>query len=159
MGMRVKWSNEEYLGIALMLFGACGFIQVLFVFISQYAFSVGNYLIIIFISSAASICLFFASLIIYESFAQVKRRLKMKSQFHKMKKEHPKLQRFLQFPISKPLLITFAVFSAGFLIAFIIANAFLDNILSFIIAENVGVIACFFVANFLETNYAKVNRI
>lgn len=157
--MPIRWISKENIGIALILLGACGFLQIFYVFISQYFLSVGSYLVIVIISSGATVCLFFASIVLYESFDQISRRKNLKSQFHRFQKEHPAFQKFLDFPITKPLILISIVFSLMFIISFPISNIYLDSKMSYIMAENIGVIVCLFVANFIEKNYARLKRI
>lgn len=141
-----------------MLFGACGLFQVFIIFISQYFLSVGNYLIIVLIPVVVTVALFYASTIIFESYAQVERRQKIKKQFQKSITKREKLKRFLRFPITKPLLIIFSIFSASFFSSYFISNIYLNNIISFLIAENVATIICFLSANLIEKQYGRVRK-
>ncbi len=159
MPVRVRWMSKEFIGIGLMMLGACGLFQIFLVFIAQYFLSVGNYLVIILIPIAVTAALFFASEIVFESYMQVERRSQLRNQYKKQKKgKKSKKQAFLAFPITKPLLIVFVFFAAGYFITYFISIQFIDNVLSFLIAENVGAILCLLVSNGIEKNYGKVQR-
>jgi hypothetical protein len=159
MPIRIRWNSKEYFGIALMLLGACGLFQLIFIFVAQYFLSVGNYLAIILIPIGVSMALFFAVIIIFESYSQVERKVKLKGQFWKLKAKHAKLSKFFEFPIVKPLLIIFVIFSALYFISYAICVIFLDKILSFIVAENLATITCLLVSNYFEKNVAKIQRL
>ncbi len=159
MPLKIRWSQKEYLSIALMLLGGCGLFQVLFIFIAQYLLSVGNYLVVILIPIAVTFGLFYASTIIFDSYAQVERRKKIKRQFQKSIFKKEKIIRFLTFPITRPLLIVFAIFTGFFFSSYFICILYLDNVTSFLIAENLSTIACFFVANIIEKNYGRVRKL
>ena len=158
MPIRIRWKSKENLGIGLLLLGMCGIIQLLFIFIGQYFLEIGNYFVVILIPLGITVAIFFATIIIFESYAQVERREKLRSQFRKSKINISKLKKILNFPITKPLIIVFAVFSSFFFITFFISNSFLDNTFSFIIAENLSAVVCLFIANFIEKSYGKVQR-
>jgi len=158
MPIRVRWRSKEYLPIAFMLMGGCGIFQLLFIFIAQYFLAIGNYLIVILIPIGATVGLYFASTIIFEAYAQVERRKHLKSQFRKSRTDLSKLKRILLFPITKPLIITFALFTVLFFSSYFISIAFFDNIISFLVAENSATLFCLLIANFIEKKYAKVKR-
>jgi hypothetical protein len=158
MPLRIRWTSKEYIGIALMLLGVCGLFQALFIFIAIYLLSIGNYLVIILIPLGVTLALYYGSLIIYESFAQVERREKLRTQFRKSKGKRSVIRRILDFPISKPVLIIFIVFTISFLIIFPICINFVDNILSFIITEFSCTIISLLIANYFELGYGKVKR-
>ena len=158
MPIRFRWTSKEYIPIALMLFGACGLFQALFIFIAQYFLGVGNYIVIILIPIGATIALFFGVVLIFESFIQVEKRKKLKTQFQKSRKQTSKLRNFLYFPVVRPLIIVFPIFAAIFFITFVISLTFLDNVISFLIAENLATLISLLVANFIEKKYAKIQR-
>ena len=158
MPIRIRWFSKEYLGIALMLFGVIIFVQALFIILSQYFFGVGNYFVITIIPAGASIALFYAGLIIYEAFAQVRRRKELRSRFRKHVDSIQTIRKILKFPIVKPVLIIVSLFIPVFLISFAIGNVFLEESYSFIIGQNIAVIFCLLIANLIERNYAKVQR-
>jgi hypothetical protein len=158
MPLRFRWTSKEYLPIALMLFGVCGLFQVLFIFLAQYFLAVGNYIAVILIPIGITIALFFGNIIIFESYAQVERKRVLKKQFSKRRSNISRLSKFIHFPIARPLIITFPIFTVLFFISFPISAVLLNNTISFIIAENVGAIACLFVANIIEKSYARVQR-
>ena len=141
-----------------MLFGGCGLFQTLYIFIAQYFLRVGNYLVIILIPVGVTFALFYASTVIFDSYAQVKRRKKIKQQFAKRFLRKVRLERFLNFPVVKPLLFIFIIFSACFFSAYFICIVFFNNLISFIIAENIGTIVCILVANLIEKVYGRVQR-
>jgi hypothetical protein len=157
MPLSIRWSQKDYLSIALMLFGGCGLFQVVIIFIAQYFLSIGNILVIVLIPIGVTIALFYGSIIIFDSFAQVERRRKIKSQFQKSR-YYTKLKKFLNFPIVRPLLIIFTIFVAIFFASFSISFFYLSNIFSFIIAENIATIVCLLIANLIEKSYGKVQR-
>ena len=158
MPIRVRWRSKEYIPYAFMLMGACGSFQLLFIFIAQYFLGIGNYLIVILMPIIAAVGLYFGSTIIFEAFAQVERRKKLKTQFNKSKGDLSMIQRFLQFQVVKPLLISFIPFTALFFISYFVSIAFFDNLISFLIAENFSTLVCLLIANLFEKNYAKVRR-
>ncbi|MGV9172021.1 MAG: hypothetical protein ACOC44_20285 [Promethearchaeia archaeon] len=158
MPIRIRWASKEYLGIALMLLGGCGLIQLFIILFSQFVLNVRNYLVITVIPIGSILAIFFGCIIIYESFAQVKRRKNLKNQFRKSNIENKTIRKIVEFPVSKPLLLTLLFFSILYLVSYFIANIFLNNILSFIIGENVATIGCLLIANLLEKNYARVRR-
>jgi hypothetical protein len=157
MPLNIRWSQRNYLSIALMLFGACGIFQVVIIFIAQYFLSIGNTLVIVLIPIGVTVALYYCSIIIFDSFAQVERRRKIKSQFQKSS-YYTKLKKFLYFPIIRPLLIIFTIFIAIFLASFSISFFYLNNTFSFIIAENLATFVCLLVANLIEKSYGKVQR-
>jgi len=158
MPLKIRWKAKEYLGIGLLLLGMCGLIQLFFIFIGQYFLGIGSYFVVIIIPIGITVAIFFATMIIFESYAQIERREKLRSQFRKSQANATILEKVLNFPISKPLLIVFVAFTSLFFITFFISFIFLDNTLSFIIAENVGAIACLIIANLVEKIYGKVQR-
>jgi hypothetical protein len=158
MPIRFRWTSIEYLPIAFMLFGACGLFQVLFVFIAQYFLGVGNYIVVILIPVGTTIALFFGVILIFESFVQVAKRKKLKTQFQKSRKRGSKYQRILQFPIVRPIIIVFPIFSAAFFAAFGILIAFIDSVMAFLLSENIATLFSLLVANFIEKKYAKIQK-
>ena len=158
MPLRFRWTSKEYLPIAFMLLGVCGLFQVLFTFIAQYFLAVGNYLAVILIPIGITIALFFGTIIIFEAYAQVERKRVLKTQFSKKTTTISKLRKILLFPIIRPIIITFPVFTVLFFISFPISRVLLNNTVSFIVSENIGAIACLLVANMIEKNYARIQR-
>ena len=158
MPIRIPWTSKEYLGIALMLLGICGCIQVMIIFIAQYFLSIGNYLVVILVPIGVSVALFFSTILIFESFAQVERRKKLKDQFRTQRRAKSLLNRILFFPLTRPILILLAIYLPFFIISYAISILFLNNVSSFILAQNIASIACLLIANFLETSYAKIRR-
>jgi len=158
MPIRIRWKSKENLGIGLLILGMSGIIQLFFIFIGQYFLEIGNYFVVILIPLGITVAIFFATMIIFESYAQVERREKLRSQFRKSKITISKLKKILNFPITKPLIIVFAVFSSSFFITYFICISFLDNTFSFIIAENLSAVVCLLIANFIEKSYGKVQR-
>ena len=158
MPIRFRWSSKEYMPIALMLLGTCGFFQVLFIFLAQFILGVGNYVVVILIPIGTTIALFFGVVIIFESFVQVEKRKKARSQFQKSRLELSKFRRILYFPIIRPIIIVFPIFTAIFFSTYGISLIFLDNIIAFIISENLATIISLLIANLIEKKYAKINR-
>jgi len=158
MPIRFRWSSKEYIPIALMLFGACGLFQVFFIFVAQYILVVGNHLVVILIPIGATVALFFGVVIIFESFAQVEKKKKLQSQFSKSRQNVSKIQKFLYFPIVRPLIITFPIFTILFFSTYGISYIFLNNIMSFLIAENLATLITLLIANFIEKKYSKIKR-
>ena len=149
MPLKIRWSSKEYISIALLLLGGCGLFQVLFIGISQYFLSVGNYLVITIVPLGIIFALYFATLMIYEAFAQVERKDKLNSS---------KMKAILTNSIVRPLLINFAFFTVIFFVTYFISISFNDNQISFIVAEVTAGILCLLIANYFEKNYAKVRR-
>jgi len=158
MPIRFRWSSKEYIPIAFMLFGACGLFQVFFIFVAQYFLHVGNHLVVILIPIGATVALFFGVVIIFESFAQVERKKKLKTQFSKSRQNLSKIQKFLYFPIVRPLIITFPIFTILFFSTYGVCYNFLNNIMSFLIAENLATLISLLIANYIEKKYAKIQR-
>lgn len=158
MPIRIRWLSKEFFGIALLLLGMCGMFQLFFIFIAQYILFIGNYFVVILIPLGITVALFFSTIIIFESYAQVERREKLKTQFKKSKGKHSKLRMIFDFPITKPLLITYIVFCAIFFSSYFICVLFLNNALSFLTAENLGAIICLLIANLIEKKYARVKK-
>ena len=158
MPIRFRWSSKEYMPIALMLLGACGIFQVLFIFLAQFILRVGNYIVVILIPIGTTIALFFGVVIIFESFVQVEKRKKARSQFQKKRSELSKFRRILYFPIIRPIIIVFPVFTAIFFSTYGISLIFLDNVMAFLISENLAAIISLLIANLIEKKYAKINR-
>jgi hypothetical protein len=158
MPIRIRWKNKEYIGIGLMLLGACGIFQAIFILIAQYIFLIGNYLTVIIIPIGVTLALFVGGTIIFEAFAQIERREKLKSQFKKFKGKKENLKKFFEIPVVRPMFIISVTFSLSYLITYLICILFLDIIVSFIFAENIGVIACLLIANYFEKYYARINR-
>jgi len=144
--------------IALMLLGACGIFQVLFIFLAQFILGVGNYIVVILIPIGTTIALFFGVVIIFESFVQVEKRKKARSQFQKSRLELSKFRRILYFPIIRPIIIVFPIFTAIFFSTYGISLIFLDNVMAFLISENLAAIISLLIANLIEKKYAKINR-
>jgi len=158
MPIRFRWSSKEYLPIAFMLFGACGLFQTLFIFIAQYFLGVGNYIVVILIPIGATIALFFGVVLIYESFVQVEKRKKLKTQFQKSRQAGSTLKRLLNFPIVRPVIIVFPIFAAIFFITFGICTSFLNSVMAFLVAENLATLISLLIANFIEKKYAKIQK-
>ncbi|MFX1409650.1 MAG: hypothetical protein ACFFA6_04815 [Promethearchaeota archaeon] len=158
MPIRIRWISKEHFGIAMLLLGMCGMFQVFFIFIAQYLLGIGNYFVVILIPIGITVALFFSTIIIFESYAQVERREKLRSQFQKSKKKRSKLRRFLAFPITKPLLITCVIFIAMFFSSYFICVLFLNQALAFLTAENFSAVICLLIANLIEKKYARVKK-
>ena len=141
-----------------MLLGACGIFQALFIFLAQFILGVGNYVVVILIPIGTTIALFFGVVIIFESFIQVEKRKKNKSQFQKSRLELSKFRKILYFPVIRPIIIVFPIFTAIFISTYGISLIFLDNVMAFLISENVAAIISLLIANLIEKKYAKVSR-
>ena len=113
MPIRIRWKSKEYIGVGFLLLGMCGVLQLFFIFVGQYFLGIGNYVVVIFIPIGIWAALFFASTIIFESYAQIERREKLRSQFKKSGSKISTLEKFLKFPITKPLIIIFGLFILG----------------------------------------------
>lgn len=157
MPLKISWTQKDYLSIALMLLGGCGLFQAVIIFIAQYFLSIGNYLIVIIIPIGATLALFYCTIIIFDSYAQVERRRKARGRFQKST-TMSKIQKFLDFPVVKPLLIVFIIFLPIFFLSYTISYLFLSNFISFVIAENVACIICLLISNLIEKKYARVRR-
>ncbi|MHA2186586.1 MAG: hypothetical protein ACXAAI_16470 [Promethearchaeota archaeon] len=158
MPIRVRWKSKEYIGIGLLLLGMCGMFQLFFILIGQYILGIGNYFVVILIPIGATLAMFLASIIIFESYAQVERREKLRSQFRKSKMDLSTIKQILDFPITKPLLIVFTIFLVIFFIGFYISIVFLNKLLSFMIAENLSAIVGLLISNLIEKNYGRMQR-
>ncbi len=158
MPIRFRWTSKEYIPIALMLFGACGIFQVLFIFLAQYILGVGNYVVVILIPIGTTIALFFGVVIIFESFVQVEKRKKFRNQFQKSRLESSKFQKILYFPIIRPIIIVFPIFAIIFICTYGICLIFLDSVIAFLISENLATLISLLIANLIEKKYAKIKR-
>ncbi|KKM98427.1 hypothetical protein LCGC14_1157980 [marine sediment metagenome] len=158
MPIRIRWKSKEYFGIGLLLLGMCGMLQLFFIFIGQYFLEIGNYFVVILIPLGMTVANFFAAIVIFESFAQVERREKLRSQFRKSKIDVSNLEKFLNFPVTKPLIIVSIIFVSFFFTTFYISATFLPNTISFIVAENTSAIICLLIANLIEKKYGRVQR-
>lgn len=158
MPIRIRWKTKEYFGIGLLLLGMCGMLQLFFIFIGQYFLEIGNYFVVILIPLGMTVATFFAAIVIFESFAQVERREKLRSQFRKSKIDVSNLEKFLNFPVTKPLIIVSIIFISFFFTTYYISATFLTNTISFIIAENTSAIICLLIANLIEKKYGRVQR-
>jgi len=158
MPIRIRWLSKEYFGIGLLLLSICGIFQLFFIFIGQYFLAMGNHIIVILIPIGIWVALFFATLIIFESYAQVERREKLRSQFRKAIIKSSKLKKFLNFPITKPLLIIFILYNGFFFSIFFICVLFLNNSIAFLLAENLSAVFCLLIANLIEKNYGRVKK-
>ncbi|MFX1418032.1 MAG: hypothetical protein ACFE9N_03825 [Promethearchaeota archaeon] len=158
MPIKIRWSSREYFGIMLLLLGMTGVFQIYFIFIGQYLLAMGSHIVVILIPIGIWIALFFASLIIFESYAQVERREKLRSRFGKRSIKSSKLKKFLNFPITKPLLIVFILFNIFFFSTFFISVLFLNNSMAFLTAEILSAVFCLLIANLIEKNYGQVKR-
>ena len=141
-----------------MLFGACGLFQALYIFLAQYFLGVGNYIIVILIPAGTTIALFFGVILIFESFVQVAKRRKLKTQFQKRIQANSKLQQILQFPIVRPILIVFPIFTGVFFASYGICMTFLDNVMAFLVSENIATLISLLIANFIEKKYAGIQK-
>ncbi len=159
MPIRIRWTSREYFGSLLLLLGMSGISQLYFIYIGQYFLSMGNHIVAILIPIGIWVALFYATLIIFESYAQVERREKLRSRFRKTIGKSSKLKKFLDFPITKPLLIVFILFNIFFFSTFFISILFLDNSMAFLTAEIISAIFCLLIANLIERNYGRVRRI
>lgn len=155
MPIRIKWIKGKFLGLGLMIIGFCGLFQVIYILIAQYVFLIGSVFAVILIPIGATIGLILASVIIFESIADVERRQKIKSQF---RKKSGKERKFFSFPITKPLLLCFLIFTPIYILSFFICSISLNSFQSFIIAENISTISVIFIAYFIERNWAKIKR-
>jgi len=158
MPLRIRWLSKEFFGIALLLLGMCGMFQLFFIFIGQYLLNIGNYFVVILIPIGITVALFFSTIIIFESYAQVERREKLKSQFKKSRGKRSKLRIFFNFPITKPLLITCIIFLATFFSLYYICVLFLNNAVSFLTSENLSAVICLLIANLIEKKYARLQK-
>jgi hypothetical protein len=159
MPIKIRWTSKEYFGIGLLLLGMSGIFQLYFIFIGQYVLAMGSHIVVILVPIGIWVASFFALIIIFESYAQIERREKLRSGFSKKIRQGSKLKKFLNFPITKPLLIIFIVFNIFFFSTFFITTLFLNNTLSFLTAEIVSAIVCLLIANLIEKNYGRVRRL
>jgi len=158
MPIKVRWRSKEYIGIGLLLLGMSAVLQLFLIIIGQYALGIGNYFVVILIPIGMTLAVFYAAMIIFESYAQVERREKLRSQFRKSKVDLSGLKQFLNFPITKPLIIIFLVFLPVFFISFYVCTLFMNATISFLTAENISAIICLLIANIIEKSYGKVQR-
>ena len=159
MPIRIRWTSKEYFGILLLLLGMSGISQLYFIYMGQYFLSMGNHIVAVVIPIGIWLALFYATLIIFESYAQVERREKLRSRFRKALSKSSKIKKFLDFPITKPLLIVFIFFNIFFFSIFFISILFLNNTMAFLTAEVISAIFCLLVANLIERKYGRVRRI
>ncbi|MHA1509293.1 MAG: hypothetical protein ACTSO6_11385 [Promethearchaeota archaeon] len=82
----------------------------------------------------------------------------MRSQFQKSRVGSSKFRAILYFPIIRPILIVFPVFTVIFFSTYGISLIFLDNVLAFLISENLAALISLLIANLIEKKYAKINR-
>lgn len=157
MPINIRWKSKEYLCYGLMLLGGCGLFQTLFIFLAQVIFGVTNYIVLILIPIGIIVALFYGTVIIFESYAQIRRRKRLRSQFQ-AKKEQELYKKVLNFPVTKPILILMVSFFLFFLMAYGISIVFTNAQLSFVIAENVAAILFLLLSNAFEKYYAKVRR-
>jgi len=153
MPLRIRWKSKDYIGIALILIGACGLLQAIFILIGQVFLGVNNYFVMIIIPIGIMIALFYGTIIIFESYAQIKRREELRRQFH-ARREKTIFKKFINFPVTKPLLIMTSVFVLFFIIFYLILNIFLEGQLSFVFAETISVIFFLLISNAIERYYA-----
>jgi hypothetical protein len=158
MPIRIRWILSEYFGIGLILLGLSGFFQLFFIFIGQYVLQISNYFVVILVPIGVTIAMFYANMIIFESYTQVKRDRMLRTQFKKARDIRSMLRKILDFPITKPLLITSLIFIAVFFSIYYICTSFLNHALSFLTAENFGAVICLLIANLIEKNYAKIQK-
>ncbi|MFX0000630.1 MAG: hypothetical protein ACFE9Q_03565 [Candidatus Hodarchaeota archaeon] len=158
MPIRIRWASKEYFGNSLLLLGMIGIFQLFFIYLGQYFLAMGNHVVVILIPIGIWVALFYATLIIFESYAQVDRREKLRSRFRRTTIKSSFLKKFLSFPVTKPLLIVFIFFTVFFFIIFFISLIFLDNTIAFLIAEILSTIFCLLIANLIEKNYGRVKR-
>ena len=158
MPLKIRWSSKEYIHYAILLFAASGLFQVLYIYLGQYLLDVGNYVIVVIIPTGVVVALFFASIIIFEAYAQVERNERLRRQFKKSKGYSSRIRSFLYFPIVRPLLLTFIFFTIFFFVFYSISLILVSTQDSFLIAEIGAGIACLLIANVFEKNYAKVRR-
>jgi hypothetical protein len=158
MPLKIRWSSKEYIHYAILLFAASGLFQVLYIFLGQYLLDVGSYVIVIIIPTGVVVALFFASIIIFEAYAQVERSERLRRQFKKAKGYSSRIKSFLYYPIVRPLLITFIFFTVFFFIIYSISLIFMSPQGSYLLAEISSGIGCLLIANGFEKNYAKVRR-
>jgi hypothetical protein len=159
MPIKIRWTSKEYFGIGLLLLGMSGIFQLYFIFIGQYVLAMGSHVVVTLIPIGIWVATFFATIIIYESYAQVERREKLRRGFRKKIIKGSRLKKFLNFPITKPLLIVFIIFNVFFFITFFISTVFLNNTLAFLTAEVISAIICLLIANLIEKNYGRVKRL
>ena len=136
----------------------CGLLQLFIIFLGQYFLGIGNYFVVILLPIGIWAALFYATTIIFESYAQVERREKLRSQFKKSGSKYSKVTNFLKFPITKPMLIILILFIAFFFSSFFICYLFFNGTISFLLAENISAIVCLLVANLIERNYGRIRR-
>ena len=158
MPIRIRWTSKEYFGSLLLLLGMIGMFQLFFIYIGQYFLAMGNHVVVVLIPIGIWVALFYSTLIIFESYAQVERREKLRTRFRKSTIKSSILKKFLSIPITKPLLIIFIFFNLFFFITFFISIFFLDNTMAFLTAEILSAIFCLLIANLIEKNYGRVKR-
>ena len=157
MPLNIRWKSKEYLCFGLILLGACGLFQTLFIFFAQVFFGVRSYLVLIIIPIGIIAALFYGTIIIFESYAQVRRRKRLRNQFQ-AKKEQELYKKVLNFPVTKPLLILIFSFFLFFLMSYGISIVFLNAQGAFVIGENIAAILFLLLSNGIEKYYARVRR-
>ncbi len=153
MPLRIRWKSKENIGIALMLVGGCGLSQAMFILIGQLFLGVNNYFVMIIIPIGIIIATFYGTIIIYENYAQIRRREKLRSQFQAQREKNA-FKKFINFPITKPLLIMSSVFILFFIIFYLILNIFLEGQLSFVFSETLAATIFLLICNVIERYYA-----
>lgn len=149
MPVKIYWMRGRNLGLALIFLSLVGFIQVIFIIIAQYGLQIGSQEIVILVPLGVTIALFYAVIVVFESWANITKYREARPFSQKKSKTIRFLQRY-NWILLRPV----GVIILGFMILFAITLGItqgLDQSLRYVIAENVGAIGGLLLATYIES--------
>ncbi len=135
--------------------------QVLFIFIAQYAMQIGSAPLTILVPIGVIGATFYSTIVVFESSTTMSqfRDTHIYAKYTKKKQISFKILSFFMLPYIRPLWIIFLIFSAGFGLSYLILFKLISDAgIIFVIADNIGAFACIGLAIFLETSVVKKTR-
>ncbi len=150
----ILWMSKDFIYINLIILSLCGFFQFFILLLSNYFFKIEYYSMVISLVIGVTLPMFWASDNILQTYMKYDQRFQLRDQYKKRRKrEESKRQMILAIPIIKSLLIVFSMFTIMFFTVFFICYMFIDNYMSFFIAEHSGWITCIITSTNIKKYY------
>ena len=166
MPIKLQWMKGRNLGLGLIFLGVMTLLQVIFILIAQFGFSIGSIYVVALVPFGVILATFYSTLVLFESrteMSQYRSKIQKRPQkFKKKKKDTNKVKAIINkinWVYAKPALIIAGGFFGGFWITYLILFALVeDQTIVFLIAENLGAIFSLLIATYNETSTYRKTR-
>jgi len=166
MPIKLQWMKGRNLGLGLIFLGVMTLLQVIFILIAQYGFSIGSLYVVALVPFGVILATFYSTLVLFESrteMSQYRSKIQRRPQKSKKKKKDTNKVKEIMDKINwvyvKPVLIIAGGFFGGFWITYLILFSLVeDQTIVFLIAENIGAILSLLLATYNETSTYRKTR-